>query len=78
MLRLEPPPQRGVPVSKDILDVQKMAKECEQKVGTSVRVCVRFALPVFVVASGPNKAMCLRKSACRMECPGYCGNVFPW
>ncbi|CAM9117852.1 unnamed protein product [Scytosiphon promiscuus] len=32
MLRLEPPPQRGVPVSKDILDVQKMAKECEQKV----------------------------------------------
>ncbi|CAM9870459.1 unnamed protein product, partial [Hapterophycus canaliculatus] len=32
MLRLEPPPQKGVPVSKDILDVQKMAKECEQKV----------------------------------------------
>ncbi|CAM9416812.1 unnamed protein product [Ectocarpus sp. 6 AP-2014] len=32
ILRLEPPPRKGVAVSKDILDVQRMAKECEQKV----------------------------------------------
>ncbi|CAN0293242.1 unnamed protein product, partial [Ectocarpus fasciculatus] len=32
ILRLEPPPQKGLAVSKDILDVQRMAKECEQKV----------------------------------------------
>lgn len=49
MLRLEPPPAKGVPVSKDILDVQKMAKECEQKVcvlGSSIvsRVCLETQL----------------------------------
>lgn len=33
MLRLEPPPVKGVSVSDDILAVQKMARECEQKVG---------------------------------------------
>lgn len=32
MLRLEAPPAKGAPVSDDILAVQKMAKECEQKV----------------------------------------------
>ncbi|CAM9142851.1 unnamed protein product [Pylaiella littoralis] len=32
MLRLEPSPEKGVPVSKDILDMQKMAKECEKRV----------------------------------------------
>ncbi|CAM9992388.1 unnamed protein product, partial [Sphacelaria rigidula] len=32
MLRLEPPPVKGAAVSDDILAVQKMARECEQKV----------------------------------------------
>lgn len=32
ILRLEAPPVKGVAVSDDILAVQKMAKECEQKV----------------------------------------------
>ncbi|CAN0352712.1 unnamed protein product [Ascophyllum nodosum] len=32
MLRLEPPPVKGAPVSDDILAVQKMARECERKV----------------------------------------------
>lgn len=55
MLRLEPPPAKGVPVSKDILDVQKMAKDCEQKVhrlhtkGTYIQEVSWYAVLGYVV-----------------------------
>lgn len=69
ILRLEPPPTNGAAVSDDMLAVQKMARDCEQKVtGKGISAPVRPS----TADANYNWSVCYRWSFCLVVCAS-CG-----